>query len=107
MTDETLADIGLSRAEARAEARRPFWRAAAHDAAPLTLPPRRLTGRKPAASLLPPGPGRRPAGRMITVSHRVRAAILHHAPVARPYAETRPLRIETITLDPRGRTRCW
>ncbi len=33
MTDETLADIGLSRAEARAEARRPFWRAGAHDAA--------------------------------------------------------------------------
>ncbi len=33
MTDETLADIGLSRAEARAEARRPFWRLSAHDAA--------------------------------------------------------------------------
>ena len=33
MTDETLADIGLSRAEARAEARRPFWRLGAHDAA--------------------------------------------------------------------------
>lgn len=28
MTDETLADIGLSRREAEAEARRPFWRAA-------------------------------------------------------------------------------
>ena len=33
---------------------------------------------------------------------RVRAAVLHHAPVARPYAETRPLTIETIELDPPG-----
>jgi alcohol dehydrogenase len=36
------------------------------------------------------------------VTHRVRAAILHHAPVGRPYAESRPLRIETIELDPPG-----
>ncbi|GJD62674.1 zinc-dependent alcohol dehydrogenase family protein [Methylobacterium frigidaeris] len=36
------------------------------------------------------------------MSLRVRAAILHHAPVGRPYAETRPLRIETIELDPPG-----
>jgi uncharacterized protein YjiS (DUF1127 family) len=33
MTDETLADVGLSRAEALAEAGRPFWQAGAHDAA--------------------------------------------------------------------------
>ncbi|AWN50306.1 hypothetical protein DK419_28040 [Methylobacterium terrae] len=33
MTDETLADVGLSRREAEAEARRPFWRAGADDAA--------------------------------------------------------------------------
>jgi len=33
MTDETLADVGLSRPEAVAEARRPFWQAGAHDAA--------------------------------------------------------------------------
>ncbi|GJD62673.1 DUF1127 domain-containing protein [Methylobacterium frigidaeris] len=33
MTDETLADVGLSRAEARAEARRPFWQAGVDDAA--------------------------------------------------------------------------
>ncbi|MCF4126376.1 DUF1127 domain-containing protein [Methylobacterium sp. SyP6R] len=33
MTDETLADIGLTRAEACAEARRPFWRVGADDAA--------------------------------------------------------------------------
>jgi uncharacterized protein YjiS (DUF1127 family) len=31
MTDETLADIGLTRAEAHAEARRPFWRAGLPD----------------------------------------------------------------------------
>lgn len=34
---------------------------------------------------------------------RIRAAVLHSSPVARPYAETRPLRIETIELDPPGR----
>ncbi len=33
MTDETLADVGLTWAEARAEADRPFWRAGADDAA--------------------------------------------------------------------------
>ncbi|KMO44853.1 hypothetical protein VQ03_01025 [Methylobacterium tarhaniae] len=33
MTDETLADVGLSRREALAEARRPFWQAGTHDAA--------------------------------------------------------------------------
>ncbi|MGF3021585.1 DUF1127 domain-containing protein [Methylobacterium aquaticum] len=33
MTAETLADIGLSRPEALAEAHRPFWRSGAHDAA--------------------------------------------------------------------------
>ncbi len=33
MTDEMLADVGLSRQEAVAESRRPFWRAGAHDAA--------------------------------------------------------------------------
>ncbi|NGM35276.1 DUF1127 domain-containing protein [Methylobacterium sp. DB0501] len=32
-TDEALADIGLSRREAEAEARRPFWRPGAGDAA--------------------------------------------------------------------------
>jgi uncharacterized protein YjiS (DUF1127 family) len=32
MTDETLADIGLTRGEALAEARRPFWQAGGHDA---------------------------------------------------------------------------
>ncbi|MGX7704386.1 DUF1127 domain-containing protein [Methylobacterium sp. Gmos1] len=33
MTDETLADVGLTRAEAHAEAQRPFWRAGLHDVA--------------------------------------------------------------------------
>ncbi|MET7245299.1 DUF1127 domain-containing protein [Methylobacterium sp. EM32] len=33
MTDETLADVGLTRAEARAEAGRPFWRAGLPDVA--------------------------------------------------------------------------
>ena len=31
MTDETLADIGLTRGEALAEARRPFWQAGRRD----------------------------------------------------------------------------
>ncbi|GJD51530.1 Putative alcohol dehydrogenase D [Methylobacterium crusticola] len=33
---------------------------------------------------------------------RVRAAVLHHAPVARPYATSRPLTIETVDLAPPG-----
>lgn len=32
-----------------------------------------------------------------------RSAVLRHSPVARPYAETRPLTIETLTLDAPGR----
>ncbi|TGD97026.1 DUF1127 domain-containing protein [Methylobacterium nonmethylotrophicum] len=31
LTDETLADVGLTRREALAEARRPFWQAGACD----------------------------------------------------------------------------
>lgn len=33
---------------------------------------------------------------------RVRAAVLRTTPVAQPYAQTQPLSIETITLDPPG-----
>ena len=33
---------------------------------------------------------------------RIRAAVLNAAPVARPYAATRPLSIETVELDPPG-----
>lgn len=33
---------------------------------------------------------------------RIKAAVLHASPIAKPYAETRPLRIETIELDPPG-----
>ncbi|GJD51531.1 hypothetical protein OPKNFCMD_4286 [Methylobacterium crusticola] len=31
MSEAALADVGLTRAEARAEVRRPFWRGGAHD----------------------------------------------------------------------------
>ena len=34
---------------------------------------------------------------------RIRAAVLHSSPIARPYAETRPLAIETVELAPPGR----
>ncbi len=34
---------------------------------------------------------------------RMRAAVLRSSPVARPYAQTRPLTIETVDLDPPGR----
>ncbi|TCT05140.1 zinc-dependent alcohol dehydrogenase family protein [Aquabacter spiritensis] len=34
---------------------------------------------------------------------RVRAAVLRSSPVARPYAQTRPLTIEAVHLDPPGR----
>ena len=33
---------------------------------------------------------------------RVRAAVLHHSPITKPYAETRPLTIETVDLAPPG-----
>lgn len=33
---------------------------------------------------------------------RMKAAVLRSSPVARPYAQTRPLTIETVTLDPPG-----
>ncbi len=33
---------------------------------------------------------------------RVRAAVLRNTPIAQPYAQTQPLSIETITLDPPG-----
>ncbi|NVO24335.1 zinc-dependent alcohol dehydrogenase family protein [Donghicola mangrovi] len=34
---------------------------------------------------------------------QTRTAVLHHAPVAQPYAQTRPLAIENLRLDPPGR----
>jgi alcohol dehydrogenase len=38
----------------------------------------------------------------MTVTMRVRAAVLRHAPAPRPYATSRPLTIETIDLAPPG-----
>ncbi len=38
---------------------------------------------------------------------QVRSAVLRQMGLPRPYAQSRPLRIETVTLAPPGPARCW